>query len=229
MAVDVSKIPNNSKFDPVREAILKLQKDVGEGVTGVATVNSSDGNITITNSGNITVGTVGETITIGIDDSTYLTSSDVSDFITLTDLSVTTSATPSGGGALSYDDTTGVFTFTPADAGTGLTLQQVTANGNTTNYGISTGNITVQPSGTGSGVVTIQANSVGDARLDLTAGTSGTGVIKTTNDVAITFEPNATEKVVIASDGNMNVYEKLSRRKDYCCCYLRILRLMVLL
>ena len=76
MAVDVSKIPNNSKFDPVREAILKLQKDVQEGVAGVATVNSSDGNITITKSGNITVDTVGETITIGINDSDYLSLSD---------------------------------------------------------------------------------------------------------------------------------------------------------
>ena len=211
MAVDVSKIPNNSKFDPVREAILKLQKDVQEGVSGVATVNSSDGNIIITNSGNITVGTVNETITIGIDDSTYLTSADISDFITLTDLSVTTSATPSGGGALSYDDTTGVFTFTPADAGTGLTLQQVTANGNTTTYGISTGNISVQPAGTGNGVVAISANSVGDAALTLTPGsTAGNGVIRTTIERGISFKPFNTEKVFIASDGNMNVYEKLA-------------------
>jgi len=303
MAVDVSRIPNNNKFDPVREAILQLQSDVTSGVAGVGTVNSASGNITITDSGNITVNTVGTTITIGIDDTDYLSLSDTGtqtvtgnivisgnltvngttvylntetvrvedniielnrtpdtpndtatattsgieiyrgngvttasfifddtddtwdltnnlavagtittggdEVITLGDLSVTT-GTASGGGALSYDDTTGVFTFTPADSGAGLTLQQVTANGNTTNYGISTGNITVQPSGTGSGVVTIQANSVGDARLDLTAGTGGTGVIKTTNNVAITFEPNATEKVVIASDGNMNVYEKLA-------------------
>ena len=232
MAVDVSRIPNNNKFDPVREAILDLQTQLEEEgqIAYDGTLTLSEGTaVTLTGGSTFTANQSGDTtITIGVDLSvttnaasgggslSYLdgeftyTPPDLTSFIELTDLSITTSSTPSGGGALSYDDTTGVFTFTPADAGTGLTLQQVTANGNTTNYGISTGNITVQPSGTGSGIVTIQANSVGDARLDLTAGTGGTGVIKTTNDVAITFEPNATEKVVIASDGNMNVYEKLA-------------------
>jgi len=38
--------------------------------------------------------------------------------IGLTDLSVTT-ASPSGNGSLTYNDTTGVFTFTPADVGSG--------------------------------------------------------------------------------------------------------------
>lgn len=73
MAVDVSKIPNNNKFDPVREAILKLQSDIQSGVSGVGSINGQTGLITITDSGNITVGTSGTTITIGIDDSTYLT------------------------------------------------------------------------------------------------------------------------------------------------------------
>jgi len=73
MAVDVSKIPNNNKFDPVREAILKLQSDIQSGVSGVGSINNQTGLITITKSGNITVGTSGTTITIGIDDSTYLT------------------------------------------------------------------------------------------------------------------------------------------------------------
>ena len=213
MAVNVSKIPNNNKFDPVREAILDLQgqlDDTGGSIgNGTLTVSTSG---TLTGSGTFTANqSDNTTITIGIDDSTYLTSADISDFITLTDLSVTTSATPSGGGALSYDDTTGVFTFTPADAGTGLTLQQVTANGNTTTYGISTGNISVQPSGTGNGVVAISANSVGDAALTLTPGsTAGNGVIRTTIERGISFKPFNTEKVFIASDGNMNVYEKLA-------------------
>jgi hypothetical protein len=231
MAVDVSRIPNNNKFDPVREAILDLQTQLEEEgqIAYDGTLTLSEGTaVTLTGGSTFTANqSSNTTITIGVDLSvttnaasgggslSYLdgeftyTPPDLTSFIELTDLSVTT-ATASGNGALSYDDTTGVFTFTPSESGAGLTLQQVTANGNTTNYGISTGNITVQPSGTGSGIVTIQANSVGDARLDLTAGTGGTGVIKTTNDVAITFEPNATEKVVIASDGNMNVYEKLA-------------------
>ena len=39
--------------------------------------------------------------------------------IALTDLSITTAGTASGGGSLSYDNTTGVFTFTPADTSGG--------------------------------------------------------------------------------------------------------------
>lgn len=107
-----------------------------------------------------------------------------------------------GAGNLSFADQTG--------SGDNLTLQQVTANGNTTNYGISTGNITVQPAGTGSGIVSISANSVGDARVDLTAGTAGDGVIRTIGEKAISFQPNSLDKVVIASGGNVNIYEKLA-------------------
>lgn len=76
MAIDVSKIPNNNKFDPVREAILQLQSDVQNGVSGVGSINGQDGLITITGASPISVSTVGTTITIGIDSSDYLSLSD---------------------------------------------------------------------------------------------------------------------------------------------------------
>lgn len=61
-----------------------------------------------------------------VDTNTYATTSAISDFISLTNLSVTSNAA-SGGGSLSYNTTTGAFTYTPpalvATAGTltGLT------------------------------------------------------------------------------------------------------------
>lgn len=49
-------------------------------------------------------------------------SPDTSNFIGLTDISLATPATASGGGALAYDNTTGEFTFTPADVSSAVSL-----------------------------------------------------------------------------------------------------------
>ena len=75
MAVDVSRIPNNNKFDPVREAILQLQteiEDTGAAIgNGTLTINTSGA---LTGSGTFTANQAGaSTITIGLDDSSYLT------------------------------------------------------------------------------------------------------------------------------------------------------------
>ena len=75
MAVNVSKIPNNNKFDPVREAILDLQEqieDTGTAVgNGTLTINTSGA---LTGSGTFTANQSGSnTITIGFDASGYLT------------------------------------------------------------------------------------------------------------------------------------------------------------
>ena len=81
MAVDVSRIPNNNKFDPVREAILQLQTDVQSGVSGVGSINGQDGLITITNGSNITVGTVSTTITIGLTSDISITNATLSGYL----------------------------------------------------------------------------------------------------------------------------------------------------
>ena len=67
MAVDVSKIPNNNKFDPVREAILQLQSDITSGVAGVGSLNGLTGLLTIAGTSPITVTPSGTTITISLD------------------------------------------------------------------------------------------------------------------------------------------------------------------
>jgi hypothetical protein len=164
MAVDVSKIPNNNKFDPVRVAILNLQgqiEDTGGNIgDGTITINTS-GNLT--GSGTFTVNQAGPTtINIGIDDSSYLTEevndltaavtwanvpdanitqssvtqhqaalsitesqiSDLGDYIELGDLSTSTNPTPFGGGALLYDQATGVFEYTPPDLSQFITTDE---------------------------------------------------------------------------------------------------------
>ena len=172
MAVDVSKIPNNSKFDPVREAILKLQKDVRDGVSGVATVNSSDGNITITNSGNITVGTVGETITIGINDSSYLTEelNDLTDAVTwanVPDANITQSSVTQHQAALSITESQ------ISDLGNYLDLD---------NTGTQTvaGNIVIEGDLTTSGSITY----INSTHLDI-----GDNIIKLNADITSTTAP----------------------------------------
>ena len=62
--VDVSKIPNNSKFDPVREAILELEDSILSGVAGVSSLNGQTGAVNIVAGSNITLSASGGSITI---------------------------------------------------------------------------------------------------------------------------------------------------------------------
>lgn len=64
MALDVSKIPNNSKFDPVREAILDLQQEISSGVAGVSSLNNQTGAVTIAQGSNVSITTNNGVITI---------------------------------------------------------------------------------------------------------------------------------------------------------------------
>lgn len=62
--VDVSKIPNNSKFDPVREAILELEGNIVSGIAGVASINGQTGTVNIVAGSNITLSASAGAITI---------------------------------------------------------------------------------------------------------------------------------------------------------------------
>ena len=78
--VDVSRIPNNNKFDPVREAILQLQEDIqAEGqiaYDGEITVSKSTGSTITITGGSFSVNQSNNTnIIIGIDDSGYYSTS----------------------------------------------------------------------------------------------------------------------------------------------------------
>jgi hypothetical protein len=85
------------------------------------------------------------------------------DKIELTDLSVGAEGTASGDGAISYDNTTGVFTYTPPvipAAGIGNVVEDTSpqlggsldVNGNAI-VSVSDGNISITPNGTGQTVV----------------------------------------------------------------------------
>jgi hypothetical protein len=62
--VDVSKIPNNNKFDPVREAILELEGLLTGGFAGVTSLNGQIDNVNIVAGDNISVSAANGVITI---------------------------------------------------------------------------------------------------------------------------------------------------------------------
>lgn len=62
--VDVSRIPNNSKLDPVREAILQLEGIIQSETAGVFSVNGQQGTLTIAAGTNTSVSTSDSVITI---------------------------------------------------------------------------------------------------------------------------------------------------------------------
>jgi hypothetical protein len=105
--------------------------DIGGGtVTSVsATVPTGltvDG-VPITTSGTIAIGLASGYVIPTTDAlNAKLESGDISDFITLTDLSVGTDAAASGSGGIAYDNTTGVFTYTPPDLSGYLTSETLT-------------------------------------------------------------------------------------------------------
>jgi hypothetical protein len=168
MAVDVSKIPNNNKFDPVRVAILNLQRqieDTGAEIgNGTLTINTSS---PLTGTGTFTANQTGPTtINIGIDGAEYLTNIthdtvnqklvvtrgdattfdiNLSQYIDDTNLARLVSGT--------VNSTTGIATFTRDDATTFTvdfsgfleddTLDSVTTRNNATTNTISVGGIDV--------------------------------------------------------------------------------------
>ena len=104
------------------------------------------------------------------------------DKIELTDLSIGAEGTPSGDGSLSYDNSTGVFTYTPPAipaAGIGNVVEDTTpqlggnlnVNGNQL-VSVSNGNIVLAPNGTGKTVVSaINYNEGAIYDLGTTGGT----------------------------------------------------------
>ena len=92
-------------------------------------------------------------------------------YVAKSGLSAANESTPSGGGSLSYNQVSGVFTFTPADLSTFLTsendtLASVTTRGASTTNNLSvgdlevTGNLTVNGSTTQLGTYTVSANEI---------------------------------------------------------------------
>ena len=106
--------------------------------------------------------------------------------IGLTDLSVTT-ATASGNGALSYSNTTGIFTFTPPNLAGFITLSSISASGDIT-YNNSSGVISFNNS---TGYITRTEISVTQATA------SGNGSLVYSNSTGVfTFTPPDLSSVV---------------------------------
>lgn len=113
--------------------------------------------------------------------------------IALTDLSVTT-ATASGGGSLSYENTTGAFTFTPADlssAGGGIALTDLSV---TTTTASSSGSLAYN---SGSGVFTFSPVAHQSYAL-LTTNGSSTGSIAPSNQEDILYFKGGTNVTITA-------------------------------
>jgi hypothetical protein len=84
-------------------------------------------------------------------------------FIELTDLSIGASASPSGSGSIAYNNTTGVFTFTPPDLSPYITaetdtLDSVTGRNATTTNTITVGGVTDTSLGAQNEILIVGAN-----------------------------------------------------------------------
>jgi hypothetical protein len=148
-----------------------------------------------------TDGTAGQVLVT--DGAGNLSFDDASGGIALTDLSVGTAGTASGDGSIAYDNTTGVFTYTPpvipaagiSDVVADTTPQlggNLDVNGNSI-VSVSNGNIVLAPNGTGRTVVNAMNYNEGPV-FEITA-TSGT------------IAPNVGNGNVqyIAIDGNITI------------------------
>jgi hypothetical protein len=142
--------------------------------------------------------------------------------IALTDLSVGTEGTASGDGAISYNNTTGVFTYTPPTAaGIGALTDIVNdttpqlggnldVNGNSI-VSTSNGNIVIEPNGTGDVYLNADTVRVGDANANATITTNGTGSLTLntnsgTNSGSIFIGQGANQNIVLTPNGTGDVY-----------------------
>ena len=114
-------------------------------------------------------------------------------YIDLTDISVNTAAA-SGDGSLSYNNTTGVFTFTPADAGLSDYGDSNVATFLSSNFGsntiVTTGNITA-----GNVIATIVGDVTGNVSGSAATATSAT----TAGTVTTAAQPNITSVGTLTS------------------------------
>jgi hypothetical protein len=136
--------------------------------------------------------------------------------ISLTDLSVTTAA--AGTSALSYNNTNGVFTFTPPDLSSYLTSE---VDGSVTNEGslsvtAGTGTTSVINSNTsGSAAVTLSAStglSIGESGNTITltnsapeATTASGGLTETGNNIALGGTLNSSTVLTLPTDGTFTI------------------------
>lgn len=111
----------------------------------------------------------------------------IADFITLTDLSVTDSG---GGGSLSYNNTTGVITYTGPSSSDYRTAISVTDSGGDGSLSYNSG----------TGVITYTGPSASDVRAHFSA---GTGITITSGAIAVDTSTIATQSYVTTAINNV--------------------------
>jgi hypothetical protein len=178
------------------QAVLSNNSNVSVTTTGSVTANAFAGN------GSLLTGVVASTVA-------WANVTSAPSFITLANLSVTTAA-PSGNGSLSYNNTSGVFTFTPADAalsqyGNANVVTLLGAFGS--NAVSTTGNVTANYFvGNGSQLTGLPA-SYSNANVTTLLSAFGSNAISTTGNVTANyFVGNGSQLTgIAASYGNANV------------------------
>jgi hypothetical protein len=188
--------------------ITNLNNDKLEDITGESISDLSDVVITAPSMGEIL-----------IYDGTNWINGDAG--IDLTDLSVGAEGTASGDGSISYDNTTGVFTYTPPTAaGIGALAHIVEdttpqlggnldVNGNSI-VSTSNGNIVLEPNGTGDVYLNSDTVIIGDvnAQVNLTTNGTSTLLINTnggTNSGNIAINQGANANIDITPNGTGNI------------------------
>jgi hypothetical protein len=158
-----------------------------------------------------------------VDTNTYATTSAISDFISLTNLSVTSNSA-SGGGSLSYSDTTGAFTYTPpalvATAGTltGLTstiaelniLDGVTANKDEINKldGVTTTTAQLNYLNTATSNIQTQINNIDPFKYKTL-----TGITQTSGYTSL-FETTVSTKGGVAARAHIRIKKPSSTTRE---------------
>jgi plastocyanin len=167
---DVQPTPNTNQIDIVSFTLLRI----GSTWNVLGSLSGGDGSAVqnLQDLSNVTISSVsdGQVLKYNASSAQWVNAADLTGAggsgISLSDLSVTVAAA-SGNGTLSYNNTTGIFTFTPPSLGSFITLNSISASGDIS-YNNSTGVISFNNSTgyiTRTGISVTQAAASGNGSL----------------------------------------------------------------
>jgi plastocyanin len=167
---DVQPTPNTNQIDIVSFTLLRI----GSTWNVLGSLSGGDGSAVqnLQDLSNVTISSVsdGQVLKYNASSAQWVNAADLTGAggsgISLSDLSVTVAAA-SGNGTLSYNNTTGIFTFTPPSLGSFITLSSISATGDIS-YNNSTGVISFNNSTgyiTRTGISVTQAAASGNGSL----------------------------------------------------------------
>jgi hypothetical protein len=228
---EVVPTPSNNKVDIVSFTLLRIGSTWE--VLGSLSSGESDSQPALQNLSNVTISNVtnGQVLKYNASTAKWVNASDLTgdggSGIGLGDLSVTV-ASASGNGTLSYDNSTGIFTFTPPNLSSFITLSSISVEQATTPsgngslvYSSGTGVFTFTPPDLSSGgsasnsfttiAVSGQSNVVADSSTDTLTIVAGTGMAITTDastdtiTIASTVSAGATTFTALTDSAGLTV------------------------